>query len=61
MHVLPYGVEASARRLLRVLFLRDNALPPHTGRQVLLRLADVRLIAELRRFGLFSVIRRKYL
>lgn len=61
MHVLPHGLEAARRGLLRLLFLCDRTMPTDTGRQVLLRLADVRLIAEIRRFGLFAVIRRELL
>ncbi len=59
MHVLPHGLEAARRGLLRLLLLRDRTMPTDTGRQVLLRLAGVRLIAEIRKFGLFAVIRRK--
>ena len=57
MHVLPHGSETARRGLLRLLLLRHRAMSADTGWQVLLRIADIRLIAEMRRFGLKAAVR----
>jgi hypothetical protein len=41
MQVVPDGSKAVERRLLRLLFICNDALPAHTRRQVLLRIAGI--------------------